>query len=74
MKNDFEVNRAGSTYRRKHTPDIGISPSVLKSKSSVKTISKQCDTIVDDFKLEDQIKHVTIRDTAEVLEFRRDGK
>ena len=74
MKNDFEVNRAGSNYRRRHTPGSGISPSALKSKSSVKTASKQCDTVVDDFKLEDQIKHVTIRDTAEVLEFRRDGE
>ena len=40
--------------------------------SSAGTQSKQCEPVVEDFEIEDRIKHVTIRDTAEVLEFHRD--
>lgn len=74
MKDGTDCNnaRSGSNYKRKHTPEVATSSSILKS--SGKAGGKQNDVLVEDFKLEETIKHVTIRATAEVLEFKRDGK
>ena len=66
-KNENEVHhlRQGSSYRTS-SGGIGLGSTNLKSSSVMP--GRNCEVVVEDFTLEDKFKHVTIMDTAEIID------